>query len=143
LSWSPAAIRFVPNSSYIDESEGYANDLASPFKAHSVVRYEGQYYRPSFDSETGRLYATYEISASAGTSGANASVIGFQDLPANVSDEVRRAIVNGTYTVPAGKWNSLPDPLPIRYIQFDDETYVMSYAVGDFWARTMTVEKSN
>lgn len=37
--------RFVPNSSYIDESEGYEYGEIDPFQEHQFVRYEDVLYR--------------------------------------------------------------------------------------------------
>jgi hypothetical protein len=134
-------VRFVPNTSYVDESEGFAYDLVEPFRTYTFVRYDGRYYRPSLNQ--GRLYASYLIEAAEGAVGPNESVLELEDLPGSVRDEVRQAIVEGNYTAPAGKWDSLPGPLPTRYVRYENETYVLSYAVGDHWATVMTVEEAD
>ena len=133
-------VSFVPNTSYVNDSADYAFDHVDPFREHDYVRYDGDRYRIS--THAGELYASYQIWASVGTPGANATVVALEDLPDSVREEVRTAVTEGEYSAPLGKWDSLPEPLQnAYYVRYDGETYEMNYAVGDAWARVMTVEK--
>lgn len=133
-------VRFVPDTPYVNDSEGYDIAIVDSFKQHDYVRYEGERYRLSFRS--GRLYAQYGIQATAGDPGEGDAVTALADLPEDVRDEVRTAIEEGDYHAPAGKWDSLPEPLAeTGYVRSDGETYRMSYVVGDTWAPVMTTKK--
>lgn len=132
--------RFVPNSSFIDESAGYDPDTGTPFRSHDHVRYDGDLYR--IHLQRGNLYATYTIRASVGEPPGNASVVAFADLPAAIRDEVRTALTDGKYNAPMGKWHSLPDVLQTTaYVRYENRTYSLTYTVGDAWATVLTVEK--
>jgi hypothetical protein len=133
-------VTFVPNTSYVDDSEGYWYDQISPFEDNEYVRYRGQYYRPEFTS--GPLYASYLIESTRGAVGENDTVRALSELPASVRDEVRTAITEGRYSAPRGKWDSLPEPLSdTDAIRYQNRTYGMTYTVGDMWAPVMTVER--
>lgn len=134
--------RFVPNTSYVD-GEFHFED-ADPFRSHRYVRKNGTYYE--IDRSSGELYASYGIDATVGTPGPdeNATVVDVGNLSADVRDEVRWAIENGTHSVPAGKWQSLPVELQdTRYVRYEDEVYRLGYAVGDSWALVLTVERAD
>jgi hypothetical protein len=132
--------KFVPNTSYVDDSEGFWMDQIGPFRAHEYVRYRGEYYRLEFSS--GELYAQYGIDASAGFPDSDEEVVPFSELPENVREEVRQAIETGHHTVPFGKWQSLPEPLTdTDYVRYENQTYALAYAVGDSWAPLMSAER--
>lgn len=132
--------RFVPNTSYVAASEGFRYDQIGPFEAHDFVRYEGERYRLEFTQ--GPLYAQYRIDTSLGDPGEDDTVVAVGDLPGEVRDEVRTAIEEGEYFAPAGKWDSLPEPLhDTDYVRYDGETYAMGYTVGDIWAPVMSAER--
>lgn len=133
-------VTFVPNTSYVDDSEGYWYDQIDPFEDNEYVRYQGQYYRPEFTS--GPLYAQYLIEATRGAADENDTVRAFSELPEPIKDEVRQAITEGEYSAPLGKWDSLPEPLSdTEYIRYQNETYRMGYVVGDTWAPVLSVEE--
>jgi hypothetical protein len=135
-------VAFVPNSSYVADDEGYPDDQSAPFRDNDYVRYEGDLYRIDYDYGAGELYASYGISASPGSPSDSETVTNFTDLPADLRDEVRTALVEGDYYAPAGKWDSLPQPLgDTDYVRYENETYRMEYVVGDQWADLMTVER--
>jgi hypothetical protein len=60
-------------------------------------------------------------------------VMEHQNLPANVSDEVRWAVENGSYTTVWGKWHSLPRPLELerQYVRYEGAVYELSYVAAD------------
>ncbi|QLH83112.1 hypothetical protein [Halosimplex pelagicum] len=131
-------ISFVPDSPYVEGT--HTVEAAGPFRDHAFVRKDGQRYRIDIAMD-GRLYASYAIYADRASPGENATVTAHANLSAEVRDEVRWAVENGSYGVPMGKWDSLPTELgDTTYVRYDGETYRMSYAVGDYWAETMTVE---
>ncbi|SDN01418.1 hypothetical protein SAMN04487949_3167 [Halogranum gelatinilyticum] len=135
-------VAFVPNSSYVAADEGYPSDQAGPFRDTDYVRYEGELYRIDIDYGAGELYASYGISAELGVPSDSETVTNFTDLPADLRDEVRTALVEGDYYAPSGKWDSLPQPLgDTDYVRYENETYRMEYVVGDQWADLMTVER--
>lgn len=134
--------QFVPNSTYVDESEGFDRERMEPFRTHEFVRENGTYYRITF--EDGQLYATYGITATVGTPSENDTVVALADLPEPVRDEARQAVTEGQYYAPYGKWDSLPESLrDAQYIRCRNETYRMRYVVGDNWARLLTVQEAS
>lgn len=133
-------VNFVPNTSYVNDSEGYAFEHADPFQEHEYVRYDGDRYRIS--THQGELYASYLILTSVGSPEENETVVALSDLPASVREEVRTALAQGEYYAPMGKWDSLPESLQdVEYVRYENETYEMGYTVGDAWATVVTVEQ--
>ncbi|QPV63359.1 hypothetical protein I7X12_01610 [Halosimplex litoreum] len=131
-------ISFVPDSPYVEGN--HTTEAAGPFRDHAFVRKDGQRYRIAVAMD-GPLYASYSIYADPASPGENASVTAYANLSADVREEVRWAVENGSHDVPTGKWDSLPQELgDTTYVRYDDATYRMSYAVGDYWAERMTVE---
>jgi|GEM_PF-1662802 hypothetical protein len=133
---------FVPNSSYINDSAGYVAE-DTPFRLHDYVRYDGSLYRIHLRS--GKPYAAYGIQASAASPGENDTTLAFETLPADVKDEVRTAITDGSYGAPWGKWGSLPDPLgeeATQYVRYENQTYEMEYVVGDTRAAVLRLERT-
>ena len=131
---------FVPNTSYVNDSAGYAFDHVDPFREHDYVRYDGDRYR--ITTHAGKLYASYQIRASVGTPGEDAAVVALEDLPADVREEVRTAVTEGDYYAPLGKWDTLPESLQdTDYVRYDGESYEMNYVVGDAPAVVLTVER--
>lgn len=132
---------FVPNSSFIDESEGYDVENITSFQTHDYVRHDGELYQIRL--RQGELYASYAIRASAGSPDDDDTVVAFDSLPEEIQDEVQTAITDGEYYAPMGKWQSLPEPLgDTDYVRYENQTYEMEYVVGDAWAEVLTVEKS-
>lgn len=131
-------ISFVPDSPHVEGN--HTAEAAKPFGDPDFVRKDGRLYRIDAAMD-GQLYASYSIYADRDSPGENASVTAYANLSAEVSDEVRWAVENGSHDVPTGKWDSLPQELgDTTYVRYDNETYRMSYAVGDYWAVTMTVD---
>ena len=81
---------FVPNTSYVNDSAGYAFEHVDPFREHEYVRYEGDLY--DISTHSGELYASYQIRTSVGSPGENATVVALEDLPDPVREEVRTEI---------------------------------------------------
>ncbi|WP_225334614.1 hypothetical protein [Halomicrobium urmianum] len=134
------SVRFVPDSPYVNDSAGYSNAIIDPFRGHDYVRYDGTDYEIRISS--GRLYASYGIHAERGSPGENDTVVPVEDLPESVREEVREAVETGDYHAPMGRWDSLPEPLgETRYVRYDDETYRLIYAVGDYWAPVMELRE--
>lgn len=130
--------RFLPDSEYV-ESEYRDPDALDPFRDHEFVSRNGTTY--DLSSHQGDLYASYTIYADPASPGENASVVAYENLSANVSTEVRRAVENGSYHAPLGKWDSLPEELGnASYVRYEGETYETSYAVGDYWVEVLTAE---
>ncbi|MFW5935068.1 MAG: hypothetical protein ACOCQL_04380 [Halolamina sp.] len=132
---------FVPNTSYVNDSAGYAFEHVDPFREYEYVRYDGELYEIS--THTGELYASYQIRTSVGSPSENATVVALEELPERVRDEVRTAITEGEYAAPYGKWDSLPESLQdADYVRYENETYETGYTVGDAWATVVTAEKA-
>lgn len=135
-------IQFVPDSPYVSEDEGFRYALIDPFENNEYVVKNGSYYGIELRQMTGDLYASYEISATPSEPGPNETVRPLSDLPADVRDEVRWAVENGSHYVPTGKWYSLPESLQeTDYVRYENETYSLGYTVGDFWASEMRLER--
>ncbi|ELZ23205.1 hypothetical protein C475_16189, partial [Halosimplex carlsbadense 2-9-1] len=131
-------ISFVPDSPYVEGT--HTAEAANPFGDPDFVRKDGRLYRIETAMD-GQLYASYSIYADRLDSAGNVSATAYGDLSSEVRDEVRWAVENGSHDVPMGKWHSLPTELGnASHVRYDGETYEMSYAVGDYWAVTMTVE---
>lgn len=93
--------------------------------------------------QTGELYASYTIRASAGTPDTNGTVVALVNPSQRAQGEVRTAITDGEYHAPLGEWNSFPASLDgTEYIRYENETYNLRYTVGDYWARVLTVEEA-
>jgi len=131
-------ISFVPDSPYVEGN--HTVEAARPFRDSAFVRTDGGLYRIETAAD-GRLYASYSIYADRLDAEENVSVTPYATLSTRVRDEVRWAIENGSHDVPTGKWDSLPEELgEASVVRYDGELYEMSYAVGDYWPETMTVE---
>lgn len=131
-------VSFVPDSPYVDGE--HTVDAANSFNDYDFVRKNGTRY--SIDlSMDGELYATYGIDSEPVDTAPNETAIRVSNLSADVRDEVRWAVENGSHTIPAGKWDSLPAELgDIEYVRYEGETYSLSYMVGDYWALRLTVK---
>lgn len=130
--------RFLPDSEYVD-GEFHDPDALGPFRQHEYVSKNGTTYALSVHQ--GTLYASYGIDAAPASPGDDASVVAYENLSANVSTEVRRAIENGSHHVPLGKWDSYPEELGnVDYVSYEDETYRLSRVVGDYWVQVLTAE---
>jgi len=134
-------VEFVPDSPYVNDSEGYSYELIDPFRDHEYVAVDGTHYDIEL-AGTGTLYASYGIRATEATPDQNATVVAVDDLPDRVRDEVRSAVENGNYHAPMGKWDSLPQSLQdTRYVSHENQTYRLSYVVSDFWAFELRLDR--
>lgn len=112
---------------------------AAPFRNHDYVRYEGKQYRVGVSRSWS---AAYTIEASPDDPPEDATVRAVSELPPDVRDEVRTAVTEGSYDAPVGKWDALPEPLnEVDYVRYGNETYELSYVVGDAVSRTLTAER--
>lgn len=134
-------VSFVPDSQYVDGD--HTVDAAKPFYDHEYVRKNGTQY-PIDVSMDGKLYASYGIDSEPVDGDEVGSAVDVSNLSGEVRDEVRWAVENGSHSVPAGKWDSLPAELSdTEYVRYEGETYKLSYMVGDYWAIRLTVEGKN
>lgn len=132
--------QFIPNTSYVDESEGFREDRMTPFERNEYVRYDGGYYRLTM--RQGNLYASYGIVARPAAAGENATVVALADMPDRVRNETREAVLDGQYNAPYGKWDSLPQSLQEPdYVRYENETYDLSFVVGDNWGPVMAATR--
>ncbi|KPN30449.1 hypothetical protein SY89_01182 [Halolamina pelagica] len=112
---------------------------AAPFRNHDYVRYEGKRYRVGVSRSWS---ASYTIEASPGGPPEDATVRAVEELPPDVRDEVRTAVTEGSYYAPYGKWDALPAPLnEVEYVTYGNESYELSYVVGDAVSETLTAER--
>lgn len=130
-------VTFAPDSPHV-EARFHAQDVG-PFYEYDYVRWNGTDYRISLTS--GRLYAQYGIEATRTDGTEGLTVVALENLTADVRDEVRAAVEDGSHTVPYGKWDSLPEELQtVDAVREGDEVYALTYVVGDYWADVLTVE---
>jgi hypothetical protein len=112
----------------------------TPFQQNEYVRFDGGYYRITM--RQGNLYASYGIIAKPATAEANATVVPLAELPDRVRNETREAIGDGQYNAPYGKWDSLPESLQEPdYVSYENETYDLSFVVGDNWGPVLAVDR--
>jgi len=72
----------------------------------------------------------------------NSTSVPVSELPEAVREEVTTAVTEGEYYAPLGKWDSLPTSLQeTEYVTYNNETYALTYIVGDAPERELTVEK--
>lgn len=125
--------RFVPDTEYVEDSDGYPDSLFGPFSEHEYLRYDGRYYE--IEISCGRLYNSYGIEAASASPDGSVAVVPVEELPGSVREEVRAAVETGRYHAPMGKWDTLPEPLgDTAYVGYENETYWLTYSVGDYWA---------
>lgn len=126
---------FVPDSPYI-EGETFPPEAAEPFAEHEYVRADGTLYRVQLTE--GRLYASYIVEARPATPEADATVVDYVNVTDSRQHAVRAAIENGSYTAELGQWSSVG--FDAEYVRYENETYRLDIAVGDYWARVLRVE---
>jgi hypothetical protein len=126
---------FVPDSPYI-EGETFPPDAAEPFAEHEYVRADGTLFRIQLTE--GRLYASYLVEARPATPEADATVVDYADVTESRQHAVRAAVENGSYTAELGQWSSAG--LDAEYVRYENETYRIRIAVGDYWTRELRVE---
>jgi len=134
-------VEFVPQTPYVP-NDTFPVEVAGVFEAQDVLVRNGTRYALTLDSGTGTLYASYLIEATPGAPGENETVVAVEDFSPEVREVVRSAVETGSRDVPLGKWDSLPGELAeTRYVEYEGETYRLGYAVGDYWADVLTVER--
>jgi len=131
--------RFAPDSPYLG-NETYDVAAADVFDEHAYVERDDTYYAVSL--EHGGYVASYHVRADAATVGGDARVVALDNLSADVRDEVRSAIENGSHSVPPGKWRSLPPALEDHeFVRYENETYRLSAIHGDIPTYELTVRR--
>lgn len=132
---------FVPDSPYIDEPAGYEMSNSTLFERNEYVRYNGDLY--DIGLGLGKAYAIHTIMAVTGDPPENATVIALENVSANASDVLRTTLTDGRYESGMGEW---PDGLPgrlgtLEYVRYEDETYELTYGIGEEWAKVLTVKR--
>ncbi|WP_459192159.1 hypothetical protein [Halosimplex sp. J119] len=134
-------VSFVPDTQYVDGE--HTVDAAKPFHDYEYVRKNGTQYAIDLSMD-GKLYVSYGIDSEPVGKDVNATAVRVSSLSTDVRDEVRWAVENGSHTVPAGKWDSLPGELgDAEYVRYRGKTYDMSYMYGDYWALRLSVERGD
>ena len=129
--------RFAPDSPYL-ANDTYDVAAADVFSDHAFVRRDGTYYAVSLEHDG--YVASYHIQATSATVSRDAPVVALGNLSADVRDEVRSAIENGSHSVPPGKWSSLPPALEdLEFVRYGGETYRLSAIHGDIPTFELTV----
>lgn len=132
----------VLDSPYVD-GDYFTRETAAPFRTHAYVRKNGTDYGLSYRESGGDAFATYGIRATGASAPDDATVVALANVSAEVRDEVRWAVENGSYTAPAGKWSSLPTGFDeFDYVRHEGETYRISVVYGDRFAAVLHVERA-
>lgn len=114
-------------------------DAQDVFQNHEYVQKNGSYYQISWDGHTS--LATYEIRVTEQQPSENASVVALGNLSSEVREPVQKAIENGSYETPYGKWYSLPESLhDSKFVRANGTYYKTRFTVGDFWNTEMRAE---
>lgn len=114
-------------------------DAQDVFQNHEYVQKNGSYYQISWDGHTS--LATYEIRVTEQQPSENASVVALENLSSEVREPVQKAIENGSYDTPFGKWYSLPESLhDSEFVRANGTYYKTGFIVGDFWNTEMRAE---
>lgn len=126
------------NSSYVSDSY-FDRTIAEVFQLHEFVRKDGQLYRVRYEEDAGDTFASYQLRTKQADPTDNATVTHFESLSEGSQDIVEPAIQNGTYSIPAGKRDSLPEDIPWEgYIEYNNTTYRILVVSGDVFADTLT-----
>lgn len=121
--------RFGPDSPYMAD-EMFDVAAAEVFGDHAFVRRQDTFYAVTLQTEG--YVASYHIRAANATVSENASVVAFENVSADLRDEVRSAIENGSHSEPPGKWDSVPPALEdYEFVRYEGETYHLSVLHGD------------
>lgn len=120
-----------------DDSEYYDPDVARTFETHQWVVKNGVFYRISaYES----LTPMFDVEATKAKPPENATTVALGNVSTPSRNYVRRAIENGTYTVPLG--NPYPDDIDRGdYVRYGDETYEVSVGHGDLLVTVVQAEK--
>ena len=133
--FAPDAVRESPsvNRTY------FPTDAKEGFQNHEFVQKNGSYYQLSWD--VGPTLATYDIRVTEHQPSENASVVALETLSLEVREPVQKAIENGSYDTPFGKWDSRPESLSnADFIRASGTHYKLDVIAGDFWADEMRAE---
>jgi hypothetical protein len=135
VGYAPKSIRKSP---YIDQTY-YPVKTGDIFQNNKYVRKDDSYFRVSWGH--GPTIATYGIRTTEQQPPENATVVGVENLSSQVQEPVQKAIENGSYGTPPGKWDTLPEELDeIDYVCDGEAYYKISIVVGDYWPDVMSVE---
>ena len=131
--------RFAPDSPYV-EGEAFDVNAADVFGDNAYVVREGTYYAVSLEPDG--YVASYHVRADSATVGGNASVVALENVSAEVRDEIRSAVENGSHSVPPGKWSSLPPALEDHeFVRHGGTTYHLSVLHGDYPTYELAVRR--
>ena len=131
--------RFAPDSPYV-EGDAYDVAAADVFGENAYVVRDGSYYSVSLEPDG--YVASYHIQATSATVSRDAPVVALGNLSADVRDEVRWAVENGSHSVPPGKWSSLPPSIEDnQFVRYGNETYHLSAIHGDHPTFELTVRR--
>ncbi|MCD2204506.1 DUF3558 domain-containing protein [Halobacterium sp. KA-6] len=135
VGFAPDAIRESP---YVNRTY-FPTDAQDVFQNHKYVLKNGTYYRLTWHA--GPIVATYRIEVTQQEPPGNATVVSLGNLTPRVRQPVEKAIQNGTYDTPFGKWGSLPDSLDgVDYIRDGEQYYKTHIIPGDFWGEEVRAE---
>ncbi len=133
--FAPDSVRESP---YVNQTY-FPTDAKEVFQNHEYVQKNGSYYQLSWDA--GPTLATYEIQVTEQQPSENASVVALENISLEVREPVQKAIENGSYDTPFGKWDSLPESLSnTDFVRANGTYYKLDVIAGDFWADEMRVE---
>lgn len=128
----------VRESSSVNQTY-FPTDTKEVFQNHEYVQKNGSYYQLSWDA--GPTLATYDIQVTEHQPSENASVVALENLSSEVREPVQKAIENGSYDTPFGKWDSLPESLSnADLVRANGTHYKLDIIAGDFWADEMRAE---
>jgi len=133
--FAPDAVRESP---YVNRTY-FPTDAKEVFQEHEYLQKNGSYHQLSWD--VGPTLATYEIQVTDHQPSENASVVVLENLSSEVREPVQKAIENGSYDTPFGKWDSLPENLSTAdFVRANGTHYKLDVIAGDFWADEMRAE---
>lgn len=133
--------RSALDSPYVG-AEYFARQTAEPFRHYEYVRKNGTRHRLTYREGGGDVLATYGIRTTERQPPADASVVAVENLSTPVRKPIRWAVENGSYGVPAGKWDSLPPEFDrFEYVRFSGRTYRVTVVHGDWFADSLVAER--
>lgn len=119
------------------QGEYFDPAVCRSFGTDEYVRKNGSYYEIS--TQMGGVIADYNLHAFETDAPPNGTVVPLTNLSDRTREPVRRAVENGSYRVPWGKWSALPGELQGRvYVRHSGTVYGIGISVGDAWITVLT-----